>query len=189
MDMTDKAELRRTLRARRARFVADEAVVAQLLVHTLMLSEHAAPHLAGAQIVAGYVSDGEEVDPLPLLFRALDRGCRVALPRIAGRDDAMTFHLWHPGDDLVPGPRRLLQPRADAPVVDPDLILTPLLGFDAALNRIGQGAGFYDRAFALRPAARRIGLGWSVQAVDALPVDPWDMPLHGVATELGWHGA
>lgn len=187
--MTDKAALRRDLRTRRAQYIADESVVAQLLVATLQLTEHAAPHLAGATIVSGYVSDGEEVDPLPLLFHALDRGCTVALPRITGRDAPMTFHRWFPGDDLVPGPYGLIQPRADADPVDPDLILTPLLGFDPLLNRIGQGAGFYDRAFAARPAARRIGLAWSVQAVGSLPVDPWDVPLHGVATELGWHGA
>ncbi|HEX8446510.1 MAG TPA: 5-formyltetrahydrofolate cyclo-ligase [Sphingomonas sp.] len=182
----DKPALRSTLRAARARFVADEGVAAQRLVATLQLTEHAVPHLAGATIVSGYVSDGEEVDPLPLLFRAIDRGCDVALPRITGRDRPMVFHRWLPGDDLVPGPLGLLQPRVDADIVDPDLILTPLLGFDAALNRLGQGAGFYDRAFAERPAARRIGLAWSVQAVDALPIDPWDIPLHGVATELGW---
>jgi len=185
----DKSELRHTLRAARARFVADEAVRSQLLIATLMLAEHAAPQLAGARIVSGYISDGEEVDPLPLLFRALDRGCMVALPRITRRDAPMLFHRWFPGDDLVPGPLGLMQPRADAEIVDPDLILTPLLGFDAALNRLGQGAGFYDRAFALRPAARRIGLGWSVQQVERVPTDDWDVPLHGVATETGWHAA
>lgn len=189
VDDMGKPELRTTLRAARARFVADEAVVSQLLVATLMLAEHAAPHLAGASVVSGYVSDGEEVDPLPLLFRALDRGCTVALPRIAGRSEPMTFHRWFPGDDLIPGPLGLLQPRADAEIVDPDLILTPLLGFDAGLNRLGQGAGFYDRAFAARPDARRIGLGWSVQRVDSLPVDDWDVPLHGVATEQRWYAA
>ncbi len=185
----DKSELRRTLRAARARFVADEAVAAQLLVDTLQLAEHAAPHLAGARIVAGYVSDGEEVDPLPLLFRALDQGCIMVLPRITGRTAPMVFHRWFPGDDLVPGPLGLLQPRADAEILDPDLILAPLVGYDAACNRLGQGAGFYDRAFAARPDARRIGLAWTVQAVDALPVDPWDVPLHGIATERGWIAA
>ena len=89
----------------------------------------------------------------------------------------------------MPGAFGLLQPRSDAEEVSPDLILAPLVGFDRALRRIGQGAGFYDRAFARLPDARRIGLAWSVQEVDALPTDPWDVPLHAVATEREWIGA
>jgi 5-formyltetrahydrofolate cyclo-ligase len=54
------------------------------------------------------------------------------------------------------------------------------------MRRLGQGAGFYDRAFARLPAARRIGLAWSAQEADALPADPWDVPLHAVATEKEW---
>ena len=185
----DKSELRRTLRAARAGFVRDEAVAAHMLVATLQVAEHAAPHLSGARIVAGYVSDGEEVDPLPLLFRALDQGCIVALPRITDRAAPMVFHHWFPGDDLIPGPLGLLQPRADAEIVEPDLIVAPLVGYDAACNRLGQGAGFYDRAFAARPNARRIGLAWTVQGVDRLPIDDWDVPLHGIATECGWIAA
>jgi 5-formyltetrahydrofolate cyclo-ligase len=70
--------------------------------------------------------------------------------------------------------------------VRPDIILTPLLGFDHLLHRLGQGAGHYDRAFAALPGARRIGVAWSVQHVDPLPTDPWDVPLHAVITEQGW---
>ena len=54
------------------------------------------------------------------------------------------------------------------------------------MRRLGQGAGFYDRAFARLPAALRIGLAWSVQEVDILPADPWDAPLHAVVTEKEW---
>lgn len=80
----------------------------------------------------------------------------------------------------------LRQPDADASEVSPDLILTPLLAFDAALNRLGYGAGHYDRAFAANMAARRVGVAWDAQQVDSLPVDSWDVPLHAVATETSW---
>ena len=66
------------------------------------------------------------------------------------------------------------------------MILTPLLAFDAALNRLGQGAGHYDRAFAANAGAWRIGVAWSVQRVETLPADPWDVPLHNIITEQGW---
>jgi 5-formyltetrahydrofolate cyclo-ligase len=61
--------------------------------------------------------------------------------------------------------------------------MSPLVGFDRSGNRLGQGGGFYDRAFAAFPSARRIGIAWSVQEVDMLPVDSWDEQLHSVITE------
>ncbi|MCQ8206018.1 5-formyltetrahydrofolate cyclo-ligase, partial [Vibrio parahaemolyticus] len=75
------------------------------------------------------------------------------------------------------------QPSADGTQADPDIILTPMLAFDAALNRLGQGAGHYDRVFERLPDAWRIGVAWSVQRIETLSIDPWDVPLHGVVTE------
>ena len=184
-----KTELRKTLRARRAALVADPAWAADLLIHTLFVADHVTRRFGNAKIVSGYVSDGTEVDTTPILFAAIDRGLAVALPHVAARDAPMRFLHWEPGDPLVPGAFGLLQPRSDAPEVSPDLILTPLLGFDRGLARIGQGAGFYDRIFARLPDARRVGLAWSVQEVAALPTDAWDVPLHAVATEREWIGA
>jgi 5-formyltetrahydrofolate cyclo-ligase len=79
-----------------------------------------------------------------------------------------------------------LQPLLSAEACAPDLILTPLVGFDRALNRLGQGAGYYDRAFAARPDSLRIGIAWSIQECDGLMTDPWDMPLDAVLTEKEW---
>jgi len=184
----DKAELRRVLRARRRTFLAgldprDLAALHRDLVLRLV------PHIRDARIVSAYVATGGEIDPLQILLHAAGMGLRTALPRIESREEPMTFRYWTPGEELIPGPLGLTQPTADATLCEPDLILTPLLGFDRTLGRIGQGAGFYDRAFAAYPAARRIGLAWSVQEVEAIPMDPWDMPLHGLATEREWISA
>jgi 5-formyltetrahydrofolate cyclo-ligase len=184
----DKAELRRTLRARRRAFLAgldprDLAALYRDLVLRLV------PHLGGARTVAAYVATGGEIDPLQILLHAAGQGIRTALPRVESREEPMTFRYWTPGEELIPGPLGLTQPTARAAVCEPDLILTPLLGFDRTLGRIGQGAGFYDRAFAAFPAARRIGLAWSVQEVEVIPIDPWDVPLHGLATEREWIAA
>ncbi|TVV73275.1 5-formyltetrahydrofolate cyclo-ligase [Sphingomonas solaris] len=181
-----KSDLRKSLRARRAALAADTGWQADLLVHTLFLADRVTSRFGVARCVSGYISDGEEVDPTPILFAAIDRGLTVALPHVAGRKSPMRFLRWEPGDVLVPGAFGLLQPRSDAAEVDPDLILTPLVGFDRRLARIGKGAGFYDRAFARLPDARRIGLAWSAQEADVVPTDPWDVPLHAVATETEW---
>lgn len=181
-----KTELRKTLRARRAALAADGAWRADLLVHTLFAADHVTHRFEDARIVSGYISDGEEIDSIPILFAALDRGLDIALPHVSTRDAPMRFLRWTPGDPLIPGAFGLLQPRSDAPEVSPDLILTPLVGFDRTMGRLGQGAGFYDRVFARLPGARRIGLAWSVQEVERVPTDKWDVPLHAVATEREW---
>lgn len=188
-DVTDaaaaKAALRASLRERRRGFVEATGLAGDLLVANLFVADAVRPLLAGAGVVAGYVSDGLEVDPLPILLQAIDQGLATALPRVTARDRPITFHHWLPGDRLVRGPLGLHQPAEEAEELAPDLILAPLVGYDAALNRLGQGGGFYDRAFAALPAARRIGLAWTCQQVDAIPAEPWDVRLHAIATERG----
>ncbi len=70
-----------------------------------------------------------------------------------------------------------------------DVVLVPLVGFDEAGNRLGMGGGYYDRHFAflrsrsvyIRP--RLIGVAYELQRIDAIPADPWDVPLSGIVTE------
>ena len=177
--MTDKKALRAALRARRDVFAADVGVAIPV--------DPAFPALlVPGMTVASYVPIGGEADPAPLERAALDRGCRLALPQVIDRATPLRFALHDPGAPLVPGPFGLRQPPAYAPEAAPDVVLTPLVGFDRALNRIGQGAGHYDRAFAAFPDARRIGIAWSVQEIDAIQPDPWDVPLHAIATEREW---
>mgnify|MGYP001455042479 CR=1 FL=1 len=69
-----------------------------------------------------------------------------------------------------------------------DLLIVPLSAFDAAARRIGMGGGFYDRTFAfsrIRPcmAPKLVGLAHDFQRVEQLPIEPWDVPLHGVVTD------
>ena len=78
--------------------------------------------------------------------------------------------------------REIIEPAGGA--VTPDVIVAPLIAFDRAMNRLGQGGGYYDRAFARFPDALRIGLAWSAQEIDMIPADPWDLPLHMVMTEV-----
>jgi 5-formyltetrahydrofolate cyclo-ligase len=183
--ISEKTILRRSLRATRRAFVdamdarASEAALAALAAQV-------SARLGAARVIAGYVAVGAEIDPLPILEAVVAAGRRVVLPAVADRETPLRFLHWRPGEPLVAGPFGLLQPAADAAELAPDLILAPLIGFDRALGRLGQGAAHYDRAFAEHPAARRIGLAWSVQETGPLPVEPWDVPLHAVATELDW---
>jgi len=187
MDTTElKAQLRVELRARRDEMVAGLDSAARLL------SFRAAPTplkelIARAHCVAGYRPQGSEADPAALIAFAAETGKTIALPYVERRSVPMRFLAWKPGDPLIPGQWGLEQPDpATAPEVAPDLFLAPLVGFDRRLHRLGQGAAYYDRAFARYPDAVRVGIAWHVQEVDFVPDDPWDLPLDAVLTEREW---
>jgi 5-formyltetrahydrofolate cyclo-ligase len=178
--MTDKKALRAQLRAARDGFFAESQP--QLPVPSV-LRERLGPGV----VVASYLPIGSEADPAPLIAAAREAGCVVSLAWVADRATPMEFLRWDPGTAIEAGPMGLRQPPRSAPEVAPDVILTPLVGFDARLNRLGQGAGFYDRAFVQHPRAWRLGLAWSVQEVPELPADSWDVPLHAILTEQALH--
>lgn len=137
-------------------------------------------------VVASYRPTGGEADPAPLEQAAAAGGCVLALPRVTARTAPLRFLTWSPGDPLEVGAFGLEQPFDDAPELAPDIILTPLVAFDRAGGRLGQGAGYYDRAFVLYPDRWRVGVAWSIQEVPRVPVDRWDVPCHAIATEKEW---
>ena len=177
--MTDKRAVRAAVRAKRDSFFAASPPAIVPPASFLARLEH-------GLTLASYVPVGAEADPAQLARAAVERGCLIALPHVTTRAAPMRFLAWDSAAALVAGPFGLSQPADAADALAPDVILTPLLAFDAALNRLGQGAGYYDRAFAQFPAAWRIGVAWSVQQAETLPVDAWDVPLHAVVTERGW---
>ena len=172
----DKLALRAHLRAERDRFAAAN-------MRAIVVPEAVAALFKPDMVVTTYCPMGSEADPSLLAAAAVDAGCRLALPHVVRRSMPMRFLAWDPARALEPGPFGLSQPPADSPELVPDLILTPLVGFDRRLNRLGQGAGYYDRAFARFDHAMRIGVAWSVQEVPAVPADIWDVPLHLIVTE------
>lgn len=181
----DKADLRRRLRAARRAFVAvlDESARAAALA---AVQSRLSPLLARPGSIAGYVAHRGEVDILPFLLGAFHLGRMVALPHVAEGSPTMRFAAWHPDATLTPGLAGILQPDATGEALVPDMLLVPLVGFDRAGNRIGQGGGFYDRWFEAHPQAMRIGIAWSVQETSPIAPDPWDMPLHAIVTEKEW---
>ncbi len=144
------------------------------------------PRLAAAKIVAGYHPLKEEISPYPLLER-LGTGQRAVLPWFAGRDARM---IWREAPASEPSPWGVLQPPTEAEALAPDVVLVPLVAADRSGTRIGHGKGHYDRAIAhLREGgtAFTIGLAWEPQILDeAIPADPWDMPLDAIATPKEW---
>jgi len=138
------------------------------------------------KVVCGYAAIRSELDPAPLMRRFAEAGAQLALPAVHGRSMPLVLRAWDFDAPLVPGPWGLQEPDADAPAVDPDLILVPLAAFDRAGHRIGYGAGYYDVTLAGLRAARPIlavGLAFAAQEIPKVPASKRDVPLDLVVTE------
>ena len=176
-----KQKLRERLRFRRRHFAANLDGMAQLAAFRALpapLTELLADHA----VIGAYVALGDEPDVMPMFAALADAGA-LALPHHAGRVAEMDFRRWRPGESLAKGPWGTQQPCDGAKPVAPDLIFCPLVGFDRQGGRIGQGGGHYDRYFAAHPNALRIGIGWSVQEIDATPRESTDIALDAILTE------
>lgn len=177
--MTDKHQLRAAMRAARKRLAGLDAGAAGRAAEQ-------AGQLPPGRIVALYRAIGSELD-VDALSLALDRsGRELCLPVVMERDAPMVFRRWTPGEPLELDEAGVPAPFPLAEIIDPDLIVTPLLAFDAGGGRLGQGGGYYDRTFAARPNVTRIGFAYAGQEVAHLPVEPHDIRLHGVLTETGY---
>jgi 5-formyltetrahydrofolate cyclo-ligase len=137
-------------------------------------------------VVAGYWRIRDELDCQAILVRLMDSGQKVALPVVVGSDAPLQFRLWEADAPLYEAGFGTLAPSELAPIVEPDLVLLPLLGFDQAGTRLGYGGGYYDRT--IGDLSRRpllVGLAFAAQEVSLIPRQPHDLPLDAVVTEHG----
>lgn len=143
-----------------------------------------------SRTVALYVAIGDELDPAPLGEALVERGARLALPRVVRKGAPLSFLRYAPGDPLEKDRMGAPAPLPDAPPVTPDIVLAPLLAFDAQGGRLGYGGGYYDRSLRLlrreNPRLLAIGFAYADQEVDRAPTGPLDEPLDAVATERGF---
>lgn len=182
-----KDELRLQATARRARAHAGQPDAGARLA-AMFHVEHQPP--PGA-VVAGYHPFRTEIDPRPLMRRLAAAGARLALPATPpkGSDLPLAFRLLREEDALAPSAFGVHEPPEQAPAVEPDLVLLPLLAFDRTGARLGYGAGHYDRTLPLlasRPGFRAIGLAFAAQEVERLPAEPHDHPLDAILTERAY---
>ncbi len=141
----------------------------------------------GAEIISGYRPIRTEIDPTPLMDALHTAGHRLCVPVIQGRGLALKFREWHPGAEMIEGEFGALIPAA-GDWLDPQLLIAPLLAFDTAGWRLGYGGGFYDRSLEGLRAKRRTlatGFAYSIQQIEAVPIDSTDQPLDAIVTEQG----
>jgi len=138
--------------------------------------------------LAGYWPMGDEFDVRPALGAAVSRGWSCALPVVTGRNTPLVFRGWRPGDDLRAGGFGTSVPQPTRGEIRPDVLLVPLLGFDATGLRLGYGGGYYDRTLAQLRAGGgvlAIGIGFAGQEIASLPAESFDQRLDWIITEAG----
>lgn len=189
-DTLSRTELRKHLRRQRRRLSIQQQQNAST---TLALNLLTHPDLRRARHIALYLPNDGEIDPRVYLDVAQTRGVQFYLPVLhpihAGR---LVFSPYNQDTALSRNRFGIPEPAFSHGLRRPpwalDAVLFPLVGFDENGGRLGMGGGFYDRTFAfsrLRPrlAPKLIGIAHDCQKVAKLPVEPWDVPLHGVVTE------
>lgn len=188
--MTDKHALRAELRARRK----DHEAAIPPSVRGLLFMRPPIPLLElipPTATVAVYDPVAGEASPLGYARWLVENGRKIALPWFAQRGAAMQFRMWdNPFDEevLVKAPHGGRQPPVAADEANIDVAIVPLLGFTERGERLGQGAGHYDRYLADHPAVIAIGLAWDCQLVETLPTELHDVPLSAVVTPTRIYG-
>ena len=181
--MIDKTELRGALRRRRR-----ELHAAQGEAGVLAAAHWPAGGVGPFRAAALYVPTGSEIDPRPLGLVLAREGAELCLPAVVELARPLAFRRWRAGEALVPDALGMPAPGGGDPV-RPDLVVTPLLAFDASGGRMGQGGGYYDRTVEQLRAEGRVfvlGLAFAGQEVEKLPAEAHDQPLDAVLTEAGF---
>lgn len=142
------------------------------------------PHPAD-QIVAVYSPIHGEPDLTSWMYDIHARGVTCALPVVTGADRPLQFHRWAPGAEMKTVALGISIPAVAIPV-QPDVVIAPMIGFDANRYRLGFGGGFYDRTFAQTgDAVTRIGVAFAACQLPTIHPRPHDIPMNAVVTENG----
>ncbi len=182
--LQDKVHFRQAaFQRRRDLAAADAPAVAGAKAADQLLSQFSLP--AGA-IVSAYWPMGDEIDVRPLIQRLHGAGHVIGLPVVVAKGEPLIFRRWTPETRFVPGGFKTEVPEPRAGEVVPNVLIVPLLAFDAAGYRLGYGGGFYDRTLAKLRAAGRvsaIGFAYAGQEVESVPRADYDQMLDAIATE------
>ncbi len=178
----ERAALRRRLLAAREAMPPPARATASAAITRALIAQLGD---ANPGVVAGYLPHRGEYECQPVLERVAALGGLVALPVPLRPRRAMIFRRWTPETPMAAGPGGILHP-ADGPSLTPDLVLVPLVGFDATGHRLGYGGGYYDRTLAaLSPRPVTIGVAFELGRLGTLQPKPHDVALDWIVTEAG----
>ena len=167
--------------ARRRREMLSHAQAAESLISHF-------PSELSQNVIAGYAPIGDELNLWPLLTHLRETGRIIGFPVTGPKPSPLTFREWTKNCEMDCDKYGIQYPKNGA-IINPTLILMPLLAFTASGDRLGYGGGYYDRTLAELRIAGEIfacGVAYAGQEVDSLPTDAHDEGLDGVLTEDGF---
>lgn len=185
-----KWDQRRALREKRANLTLKQQALAAERLARQVVNTHA--FKASHRIACYFANDGE-IEPSHIIERIWAMGKSCYLPVLSSWRNRLLFAPLHPDSEFsfnrfgIPEP--IVPADTHVRAQELDLILMPLVGFDAMGNRLGMGGGFYDRSLAFLRHRRHwdkprlIGLAHECQRVERLTAEPWDIPLKGIVTD------
>ncbi|MHA3682833.1 5-formyltetrahydrofolate cyclo-ligase [Leucobacter sp. HY1908] len=185
---TDKAAVRRAVRARRAAMSPSERALATqaLTAHLISLTRQ-----LGARRVTCYSAVPHEPDTGPFLEWTVAAGLEVLLP-VSLTSSRLDWVLHEGAASLAPGRHGILEPQGprlgEAAFAQADLVFVPACAVDTQGTRLGWGMGYYDRALARLPRTTPVyTVVFDTELVAALPRDSHDVAVTGAVTPTGIH--
>ena len=178
-----KMALRQTAKIQRA--TLNEA---QISDYSRRIRDHLIPLLKEREPVLVYSSKCPEVDTMPLIEWLLKEEKTVVVPIIQREDCSLRLSYLSDPAMLVPSTFHVPEPIGHEVPADPSeiqVVIVPMLAFDAVGNRLGYGAGYYDRFLARHPGLLTIGLAFSCQEIASLPAEENDIRMDWIVTEQG----
>lgn len=183
----DKKQIRRNMMFMRSALTTEEREqYSEEILKTLTHLEC----FKNAKAIAAFVDFRNEVSMAPINDHILEANKSLFLPYIDMATKTMTFHKVNDLSELNLSKFGILEPNPSIheciDINTIDLVLTPGVAFDHTGHRLGYGGGFYDRFFErLDKSVPRIGIAFSLQQIETIPLEEHDLPLTGLITEEG----
>lgn len=192
MSIAEKSRLRRRMSQLRRTVESDVAESAARRAACALMT---LPRIRAARRVGLYAAIPGELDTAPLMELLRHARRELLLPRVDAVRKRLSFHEVGGAGRLIRGALGIEEPRADAPEVGltaDDVVVVPGLAFDSAGRRLGRGAGYYDRTFAMAQGMRPllVGYAYEFQVVPSVPIAGHDQFVDAIVTEKGvrWCG-
>lgn len=195
LTQSERSELRSRIRCHRRALTPLQQTIAS---RRLSAQVRRAPAFSRARRLAVYLASDGEISLKPLIELCWKLGKSVYLPVLHPvRHNRLWFTPYTRNTRLRPNRYKIPEPVLKRPGAAPwalDLVLMPLVAFDASGNRMGMGGGYYDRTFAFtlrKPGLKGpklVGMAHDFQRVESLPLADWDVPLRGVVTDQRRYG-
>lgn len=202
LTMLSIPSLRHQLRRKRRQLTKQQQRAASLAVCRNLLR---LPCFINAKRIALYLSNDGEISVEPLFYQARAMGKKLYLPVLHPLNPGeLVFMAFHQGQSMALNKYGIPEPVSDAnnrcKTWMLDLVLTPLVGFDAQGNRLGMGGGYYDRSFAFVGSGTKPRQPWLIgvahecqkvagkENVGGLRANSWDIPMHAIVTDEKFYG-